>query len=526
MCSFLILLTELYKKQNLEQLNKLLKTRGPDNTNIYNYDKYTFIHNILHLCGSLTIQPIVKENIIVLFNGEIYNYKNFGDYCSDTECIIDLYIKYDINFVKQLDGEFSIVIFDFHKNCVVLSSDIFGTKPLFYGYENGFVISSIRKTIIDNKLVKHNAIINKLEPNTLLKLTLDNKIIEQIKIHEFNLKQIKDTFTDFNKALIDSILKRCKFNNENNNKIFIALSSGYDSGVLDCILEKNNIDFVSYSIEAKENLNILNKRLQNKKKEYKKIKLFDTEFNKNKDFVINNCDNYENIYFEYNKYNECNEYNECNDYNNNKKTIIYNPINDWASYGLSYIFNIAKNEGMRICLSGHGPDEIFSDYGFNGEKYNKCSEIGGKFPNKLKNIYPWQNFYKGVMQNFLSKEESIASLHSIETRYPFLDKNVVQEFLWLKPELKNKYYKSPLHNLLTENNYPFCPNEKIGFKCKKNLELNVYKYINKYILFRNFEIFKKRIITHCINNDANYKNKQIQLLNNIKKNTIIENFHI
>ena len=67
MCSFLILLTELYKKHNLKELNKLLKTRGPDNTNIYNYDKYTFIHNILHLCGSLTIQPIVKENIIVLF---------------------------------------------------------------------------------------------------------------------------------------------------------------------------------------------------------------------------------------------------------------------------------------------------------------------------------------------------------------------------------------------------------------------------------------------------------------------------
>ena len=38
------------------------------------------------------------------------------------------------------------------------------------------------------------------------------------------------------------------------------------------------------------------------------------------------------------------------------------------------------------------------------------------------------------------KEEIIGGSHGIEQRYPFLDKEVVQEFLWLKPELKNKYF--------------------------------------------------------------------------------------
>ncbi len=63
------------------------------------------------------------------------------------------------------------------------------------------------------------------------------------------------------------------------------------------------------------------------------------------------------------------------------------------------------------------------------------------------------------------KEEIIGGSHGIEQRYPFLDKDVVQEFLWLKPELKNKYYKAPIHNYLNENNYPFTPNEKLGFNC-------------------------------------------------------------
>ena len=508
MCSFLILLSELYKKQNFEKLNKLLKTRGPDYTNIHQYDKYTFIHNILHLCGNLTAQPIIKDNIIMLFNGEIYNYKDFGNYKSDTECIIDLYIKYDISFVKKLDGEFTIVIFDYNKNCVILSSDTFCTKPLFYAYENGFIISSIKKTIIDNNLVKHPEIINKIEPNTILKLTLDNKLIKQDTVQDFDLNQYKNTFNDFNQALVNSVLKRCNFNNQNNNKIFIALSSGYDSGVLDCIMEKNNIDFVSYTLESNENLEILNKRLNNKNKESKKYKLTDLEYNEHKKFILNNCDNYDNIYYDFR--------------DKNKRLRIYNHVIDWASYGISFIFNNAKNDGKRICLSGHGPDEIFSDYGFNGEKYNSGSEINGLFPENLKDIYPWTNLFKGLMQSFLSKEESIATLYSIETRYPFLDKNVIQEFLWLKPELKNKYYKAPLHNFLIENNYPFCCNEKIGFKCKKNLELAVYKYINNYSLFKYLNKWK----TKTNKNINNYVNKKKNLLKNIKDNTILENFNL
>jgi hypothetical protein len=63
------------------------------------------------------------------------------------------------------------------------------------------------------------------------------------------------------------------------------------------------------------------------------------------------------------------------------------------------------------------------------------------------------------------KEEIIGGSYGIEQRYPFLDKDVVQEFLWLTADLKNKYYKSPLHNYMSMNNYPFSPNKKVGFNC-------------------------------------------------------------
>ena len=85
------------------------------------------------------------------------------------------------------------------------------------------------------------------------------------------------------------------------------------------------------------------------------------------------------------------------------------------------------------------------------------------FPNDLSSIYPWPNFYESSQEAFLTKEEYVAGAYGIETRYPFLDKDVVQEFLWLRPELKNKYYKSVLHNYLVENNFPFELDVKRGF---------------------------------------------------------------
>ena len=57
----------------------------------------------------------------LIFNGEIYNYKKFGDYESDGYCIIPLYKEYGPSFVKHLDGEFSICLFDFKEKQLMLS---------------------------------------------------------------------------------------------------------------------------------------------------------------------------------------------------------------------------------------------------------------------------------------------------------------------------------------------------------------------------------------------------------------------
>ena len=67
------------------------------------------------------------------------------------------------------------------------------------------------------------------------------------------------------------------------------------------------------------------------------------------------------------------------------------------------------------------------------------------------------------MESYIAKEEYVSGMYGLEARYPFLDKKVVQEFLWLDSDLKNKYYKSVLHNYCVENDYPFAMGEKVGF---------------------------------------------------------------
>ena len=131
--------------------------------------------------------------------------------------------------------------------------------------------------------------------------------------------------------------------------------------------------------------------------------------------------------------------------------------------GLSAICNRANGEGRRIYFSGQGADEIISDYGFGGKKIYKHSGFGGLFPAQMNGFFPWHSFYDGTQIQYLNKEEYVAGHFGIETRYPFLDRNLVQEFLWLTHDLKNSKYKSVLDEYLSVNNFPFQAQEKRGF---------------------------------------------------------------
>lgn len=419
----------------LQSVNKFCQRRGPDLTISKIFNGIEFLHNLLHITGEKLSQPFAKNDVVCVFNGEIYNYKSFGNYSSDGECIIDVYKQYGEKFATEFDGEFSICLVDFSKQQILISVDTFSCKPLWYEFtDNSFCVASYDSQLkgLDFKNGK------KLKSNTTqiydLKLM---KLVKEITNTKFDLRQHKNSFDGWIEAFANSIQKRTA----NTDKgMFIGLSSGYDSGAIAAELEKQKINFKAYSITNYENTEILNARLKlitNKEP----FVLSSEEFGKWKRDLRNSCENFEyrDNYFDYNI----------------KK--------DQASMGLASVCYRAQKDKRRIYFSGQGADEIISDYGFRGKKIYKHSTIAGFFPDSLEDVFPWHNFWNGTQIQYLNKEEYVAGHFGIETRYPFLDKSLVQEFLWLSADLKNSKYKSCLDEYLKINNFPYQPSEKRGF---------------------------------------------------------------
>ena len=109
MCSFLF--TD-EKIDDFDYTNHYMKFRGPDHTNYVEVNDYIFAHNLLSITGDFTEQPFInyEDEIVCVYNGQIYNYSEFGEYKSDGECLIPLYQKYGDKFIQKLDGEFAIVL--------------------------------------------------------------------------------------------------------------------------------------------------------------------------------------------------------------------------------------------------------------------------------------------------------------------------------------------------------------------------------------------------------------------------------
>jgi len=61
------------------------------------------------------------------------------------------------------------------------------------------------------------------------------------------------------------------------------------------------------------------------------------------------------------------------------------------------------------------------------------------------------------------EQQLVAGSYGIEARYPFLDVDVVQEFLWLSVDVKNGGYKKPVHDLLQFLDCPIDKDKKVGF---------------------------------------------------------------
>ena len=154
-----------FSKHSLEAAVALLKHRGPDDDGIY-IDKKNHLglgHTRLSIIelSPLGHQPMFSHdgNVVLVFNGEIYNFQNLrldleskgysfnGN--SDTEVILNMYLEYGINCLHMLNGIFSLAIFDHSLNELFVVRDGLGVKPIYYFYDkSSFIFASEIKALL------------------------------------------------------------------------------------------------------------------------------------------------------------------------------------------------------------------------------------------------------------------------------------------------------------------------------------------------------------------------------------------
>jgi len=125
---------------DIPKLTKDLWHRGPDEQATFTEANLQLHHHRLSILDIATgNQPIHFEHLTIIFNGEIYNHqdvrKKYNLSCktnSDTETILQAYLKLGTNCLHEFDGMFAVVIFDRKENTLFIARDRAGKKPVYY----------------------------------------------------------------------------------------------------------------------------------------------------------------------------------------------------------------------------------------------------------------------------------------------------------------------------------------------------------------------------------------------------------
>lgn len=445
MCSFVFSTETAVDKA----FNRAMQLRGPDATHEREVNGYYFCHNLLSMRGDYVAQPYISadETVLILFNGEVYS-------CPETETneaeyLYRLYVEHGPGMLKQIDGEYALVIVDFRLGRFFAARDCFGTKPLFFGHKGTkFALGSYRSALEQLGMQEIRA----LKPNTLVDYALDGTSITTSEIISFNISQYSDDVEGWHDCFDRAVSKRIR---HLKGKAFIGLSSGYDSGAIAASLIAQSASFISVSVEGREDPETIVAR-RNAVEQSGNAAILLPEDRVNRETWLRWLA--ENV--------EDEHYFITND--EGERFEIGKSIHgDKASLILAAVCHTAKGSGARVYLSGSGADEIYSDYGHKGQKLFAHSNFGGRYPENLLARFPWSSFFGSTQAAYLMKEEMVAGSFGMEARYPFLDTELVQRFLSLKPGIKNEAYKSVIQSYLEKRKFPYTPGRKVGFGFKR-----------------------------------------------------------
>lgn len=278
---------------NLIEMNHEMRHRGSDDQGAEIYElSQSYSAGLAHCrlaivdLSELGHQPMhsVDKKISVIFNGEIYNFREIkkllNDYpfqsCCDTEVIIAAYLKWGISCVERFNGMFAIAILDRADDSLYLVRDRIGKKPLYYYFkeENLFFASELKPimkvegfseeiaTDIIGNYLHHVCIpapysifnnVYKVIPGSILKIRYGK--VETWKYWDVTQKYnelCKNAVSNFEEAkseLKKRLKNAVKMRLDADVPVGLFLSGGYDSSLVCAIAQEQSVKPIrTYSI--------------------------------------------------------------------------------------------------------------------------------------------------------------------------------------------------------------------------------------------------------------------------------------
>ena len=148
----------------LAAMTEAIAHRGPDGSGTHIGPRVGLGHRRLSIIDLATgDQPIYNEDrsIAIVFNGEIYNYKELRRDLldrghqfrteSDTEVIVHLFEDFGDACVDHLNGMFAFAIWDARRERLLLARDRLGERPVYYCHHGGRLLfgSELKAILVD-----------------------------------------------------------------------------------------------------------------------------------------------------------------------------------------------------------------------------------------------------------------------------------------------------------------------------------------------------------------------------------------
>ncbi len=471
----------------LKSCLKLMKNRGPDSQNIYkneNKNNLYLLHSRLSIIdlNNRSNQPFSSKDLVLIFNGEIYNYVELKKKIShkfkfktqsDTEVIVAYYELYGEKCFDFFEGMWSLAIFDKKKKEIILSRDRFGEKPLYiFQDKKGIYFGSEIKYIKLLTNLKFKVNYSKIQSYLQFgykSIFKDNSsffkniyCLNQGSYLKYNLsKTIKKTYWNFNnKKLLNINIKRLikiyKKKYEESLKIrlradvpmALCLSGGIDSATLAGVSKlKLNRNFETFSIiDNKDERYDESKSI---KKILKKLKI------KSNFIKIKNSLNFKRL----------------------KNQISYHdsPVFTITNYLQNFLAEAISKKRFKVAITGTGADEIFTGY----------------YDHQLMYLYE------------VKKNKKLFKIHMNSWK-----KNVF-------PIIRNKYFRDPylFYKNKNERSYIYDHNKELKkfFKKPKKNNFTEIKYINSLLKNRMLnETFAENVPATTHSEDLNFMQYSVE----------------